>query len=87
MMMNGEPLNTRQTEALTRILTTCQAAYLLGRSPVTLKAWRRRGIGPRFVRFGGTGPTARVGYRMQDLVAFLDASAVDPAGGGKEAGA
>lgn len=37
---------------LTQALTERDAARLLGLSVATLRAWRLKGKGPRFVRFG-----------------------------------
>jgi len=48
------------------ILTTNQAAARLGVQPQTLRAWRMRGGGPRFVRLG-IGKMSKVGYRLSEL--------------------
>ena len=53
-------------------LTERQVAEQLGLSVATLRAWRHRGRGPRFVRFGRA-----VRYLPVDLDAFVRASAVD----------
>jgi len=53
-------------------LTETQAAEHLGLSIATLRAWRHRGKGPRFVRFGRA-----VRYLRADLEAFIRACAVD----------
>jgi excisionase family DNA binding protein len=53
-------------------LTETQAAEHLGLSVATLRAWRHRGRGPRFVRFGRA-----VRYLRADLDAFISACAVD----------
>jgi predicted DNA-binding transcriptional regulator AlpA len=53
-------------------LTETQAAEHLGLSIATLRAWRHRGKGPRFVRFGRA-----VRYLRVDLEAFIRACAVD----------
>ena len=37
----------------TQLLPTSAAAMYLGVSPETLRSWRRRGIGPAFVRLPG----------------------------------
>ncbi len=49
------------------LLETDDLAVLLRTSPVTLKNWRRDGIGPRWVEAG----KQRL-YRASDLVAWLD---------------
>jgi excisionase family DNA binding protein len=55
-------------------LTESQVAEQLGLSVATLRAWRHRGRGPRFVRFGRA-----VRYLPADLAEFVRASAVDTA--------
>ena len=47
------------------LLETGQAADELGLSPRTLEGWRRRGEGPRFLKFG-----RRVKYRPEDIEAY-----------------
>jgi predicted DNA-binding transcriptional regulator AlpA len=49
-----------------------EAADYLGLSYGTLEVWRRQGRGPRYVRLG-----RRIGYRHQDIEAFLDLCAVE----------
>jgi excisionase family DNA binding protein len=53
-------------------LTEHQVAQRLGLSVATLRAWRHRGTGPRFLRFGRA-----VRYLQSDLDEFIRASAVD----------
>ena len=53
-----------------RLLTTADAARLLGLQPQTLAKWRWAGTGPRFVRLG-----RRVMYNLRDLEAFVEAGA------------
>ena len=62
------PTSSRRSWALTE----SQVAEQLGLSVATLRAWRHRGRGPRFVRFGRA-----VRYLPADLDAFVRASAVD----------
>jgi predicted DNA-binding transcriptional regulator AlpA len=52
--------------------TESQVAERLGLSVATLRAWRHRGTGPRFLRFGRA-----VRYLSPDLDEFIRASAVD----------
>lgn len=54
------------------VMTTCDAAAYLGKKPQTLRKWRVAGGGPRYIRMG-SGPLARVGYRLADLEAWLAA--------------
>ena len=55
-------------------LTPAQAAEILHVSPVTLRNWRFNMRGPRYIKMGGI-----VLYRHRDLIAYIDASVVDPA--------
>ena len=57
---------------LPEILSSTQAALWLGVKPQTLRKWRWKGTGPRFVRLG-TGPRSRAAYRMADLESWLEA--------------
>ncbi|MDQ3148995.1 MAG: helix-turn-helix domain-containing protein [Chloroflexota bacterium] len=65
-------LNRAQTSDTTRALTEREVAELLGLSVATLRAWRHRGKGPRFLRLGRS-----VRYLPADLADFVRASAVD----------
>lgn len=56
-------------EALAGLLDTEAAARLLGVRPRTLAEWRKRGVGPAFVRLGRKH--SRVLYRTEDLEAFV----------------
>lgn len=58
---------------MTEALTEQGAARILGLSVATLRAWRLKSKGPRFVRFGRA-----VRYLELDLVRYIDACAVDP---------
>lgn len=57
--------------AVTPLLRSDAAAAILGLQPQTLRAWRLRGFGPRYVRVGH-GDRGRVFYRHEDLVAWLE---------------
>jgi excisionase family DNA binding protein len=46
----------------TRILTDVQVAERLGVSRFTVRSWRLRGVGPRFLKMGRA-----VRYRCQDV--------------------
>jgi excisionase family DNA binding protein len=65
---NGAIGSTRRTTALTER----QVAEQLGLSVATLRAWRHRGKGPRFLRLGRS-----VRYLPADVDEFVRASAVD----------
>ena len=56
----------------TRALTEREVADLLGLSVATLRAWRHRGKGPRFLRLGRS-----VRYLPSDLDDFVRSSTVD----------
>lgn len=58
-----------------RLLTTHEAATKLGRHPMVLSDWRRKGYGPRYVKH-----IRSVRYRLSDLEEWIDAHTVDPAG-------
>lgn len=49
-----------------------EAANRLGLSVATLRAWRHRGQGPRFVRFGRA-----VRYLVEDMGDFIDSCRID----------
>ena len=50
-----------------------QAAGFLGVAPKTLANWRSQGKGPKFCRMGRA-----IGYRQEDLDAFVAAALTDP---------
>lgn len=60
------------SRAVAAPLTESQVAERLGLAVATLRAWRHRGTGPRFLRFGRA-----VRYLVADLDEFIRASAVD----------
>ena len=51
-----------------RILTTREAARVLGLSAATLETWRCKGMGPKFVRIG----LRKIGYWRRDLITFVE---------------
>jgi hypothetical protein len=53
------------------LLDTRAAAYWLQVSPRTLAGWRRRDVGPVWVRFEG-----KCRYLLSDLEAYVDAKRV-----------
>lgn len=61
-----------QTRDAARALTEREVADMLGLSVATLRAWRHRGKGPRFLRLGRS-----VRYLPSDVADFVRASAVD----------
>ena len=66
-------MNPRATGSdTTRALTEREVADMLGLSVATLRAWRHRGKGPRFLRLGRS-----VRYLPSDVAGFVRASAVD----------
>jgi predicted DNA-binding transcriptional regulator AlpA len=72
--MNARATTTERGQMLetTRALTEREVADLLGLSVATLRAWRHRGKGPRFLRLGRS-----VRYLPVDVADFVRASAVD----------
>jgi predicted DNA-binding transcriptional regulator AlpA len=65
-------MNAQVVSYSTRALTEREVSDLLGLSVATLRAWRHRGQGPRFL---GLGRAVR--YLPTDLEDFVRASAVD----------
>lgn len=63
---------------LEQLLTTDQAANLLGVTRRTLEDWRYRGAGPVFVKVGRRATR----YRPTDLEAFVQGGARTNTGGG-----
>jgi predicted DNA-binding transcriptional regulator AlpA len=72
--MNARATTTErgQMSGTTRALTEREVTELLGLSVATLRAWRHRGKGPRFLRLGRS-----VRYLPADVADFVRASAVD----------
>lgn len=60
-------------EPQTRVLTEQEVAARFGLSVATLRAWRWKRKGPRFVRFGRA-----VRYLPADVDQFLVVNAVEP---------
>lgn len=54
------------------LMTTPEAAAYLHFPEKTVKDWRRRSVGPVYIRING----GHVRYRLRDLDAWLDAQAV-----------
>jgi hypothetical protein len=54
------------------VVSRKDAAALIGVSPRTTEDWARDGKGPAFRKFG-TGRSARIVYRVGDLLTWLDA--------------
>lgn len=50
------------------LLTTREAARVLGMAEITLRKWRIHGTGPRFIRCG-----ANIRYRITELDSWLTA--------------
>lgn len=53
-------------------MTTAEAAAYLRFPQKTVKDWRRRGIGPNYIKVNG----AQVRYRVRDLDSWLDEQTV-----------
>lgn len=65
------PLGERQAmTAAPRHLRNAEAAALIGIKPVTLKIWRVKGKGPKFVKLGDTKQSGVV-YDEEDVLAWL----------------
>ncbi|MGV3518790.1 helix-turn-helix transcriptional regulator [Luteitalea sp.] len=72
-------MNAPGLHATSRALTEREVSDLLGLSVATLRAWRHRGQGPRFLRLGRA-----VRYLPADLETFVRASVVE--GGAERSG-
>ena len=71
-LMNADSADRTDLKvARATVLTEGQVAERLGLSVATLRAWRHRRTGPRFVRFGRA-----VRYLPADLDEFIRASVV-----------
>jgi hypothetical protein len=55
------------------LLSTADAARLVGMAPKTLREWRSKRTGPQPLRLG-TGPKARVVYRRSVLESWVHAN-------------
>lgn len=53
-------------DSIPELVTTKEAAKILGRSPATLKRWRYEGSGPNFILMKG-----RVSYDKQVLLDYI----------------
>lgn len=68
-----------------RLLDNVQTAAMLGITPGTLKFWRHKNRGPKFIKLGDS-PQAGVFYDEADVIAwrnsrkFASTSAYSPAG-------
>ena len=69
--INGEPGGVGEVSD-PLALTDQEVASRLGLSVATLRAWRRRGVGPRFVRFGRA-----VRYMPEDVERYVRSSRVE----------
>lgn len=65
------------TDLPIQLLTTPQAAEVLGVTPDTLRRWRMKGFGPKYVRHMPTASNSPVLYAVRDLEAWIDAHTVD----------
>jgi predicted DNA-binding transcriptional regulator AlpA len=61
------------SETTENLIDTEEAAAVVGLRPQTLVAYRHEGRGPRFYKIG-----RRCLYRRADLLAFIEAQAVEP---------
>ena len=59
------------TTTATKLLTSPEAAALLGIKNNTLEIYRVKGLGPRFVKLNPASKRSPIRYRQEDLDAFL----------------
>ncbi len=56
-----------------RMLKEDEAAELLGAAPKSLRCWRNKGYGPKFVKIGKPGAIkAAIRYRLSDIEAYME---------------
>ena len=60
------------TTTADKLLTTAEVAEILQVHQGTLHGWRRRKVGPKWVKFGDS-PRSPVRYRAADVDAYLRA--------------
>jgi predicted DNA-binding transcriptional regulator AlpA len=66
-MNPGRPQEPREKGlTMPKLISTKQAAEMLGTSQGTLKSWRSRGTGPKWVKLG-----AAVRYDVEELLDFI----------------
>jgi DNA-binding transcriptional MerR regulator len=53
-----------------QLVNTSEAAKLLGLQPQTLRLWRNKGVGPRYVRLHGR--RGRALYDIADVMVWLN---------------
>lgn len=70
-MKNQETVNSVQEAKIEKLLSTAEAAAIIGLRPQTLRVMRCNGSGPRFVRLGKKH--ARAMYRREDLQEWIEA--------------
>lgn len=63
------------TALVRQLVTDVEAALVMGIKPQTLRNKRSQNLGPPYIKIGRT-----VRYDMADLMAFIDAHRVQPAG-------
>lgn len=59
------------------ILTESEAAKALDVTVAVLQRWRRKGHGPKYIKYG-TSQQARVRYQLSDIEAFKAECTVEP---------
>jgi predicted DNA-binding transcriptional regulator AlpA len=64
-------MRRRRETMTTNLITSPEAAKHLGVKPQTIRTWRLKGIGPRYIRTG-MAFNARVLYRREDIEAWLE---------------
>ncbi|MBN1356899.1 hypothetical protein JXA40_11615 [bacterium] len=52
-----------------QLISTAQAAEMLGVRPQTMRIWRVKGCGPKYVRYGGT--RGKVFYHPDEIQSWL----------------
>jgi hypothetical protein len=66
---NGLRLQSTREVSMTTLINTKEAAELLGIRQQTLRVWRCRGTGPKYIRL--SGPTGKALYDVKDINEWL----------------
>jgi len=72
--MRGEFAMEKKASDTWDLLTTDEAAEMLGLAKITLALWRRQKKGPPYIKIEGT----TVRYKLKDLTKWLEKSRVTP---------
>lgn len=77
LMLGGRFVNSNNSKAIEghTVVSSAEAAQMLGISPRTLANWRVQGRGPAYVRIGKN--RSPVLYRVGDVESWLESRLID----------